>query len=222
MSFVIIALPGDAKLSPNEPSIIDEPPCLTVPFGVRTETMKQKSSTIRELMKNVATAALLLGFVAAAANAQPGQVNMTVSGTAVNSTVNLQPATPASEYHLEGNGNLGPFTLRVINGSGAPQQSSTCSGSTKLYIPSAGGAAVARFENGDVLKFRLTGGNDCIDFLANQAACTRVFQIIGGTGRFNNTSGGTVTLTMTVVPVLVDGSNNPVFFAITGVVTGSF
>ena len=60
-----------------------------------------------------------------------------------------------------------------------------------------------------------TGGGDCIDFVAKQALCTRIFQITGGTGRFKNASGA-VTLTMTLVPVLLDASNKPVFFAVTG------
>jgi hypothetical protein len=88
-------------------------------------------------------------------------------------------------------------------------------------MPVVAGAAVARFENGDILKVHLTSGNDCVDFAAGQAICTRVFQITGGTGRFNNTSGGTITLIMTVVPVLGDATNKPVFFAVTGAVTGS-
>ena len=71
------------------------------------------------------------------------------------------------------------------------------------------------------MKLNLTGGSDCIDFAAGEALCTRVFQVTGGTGRFKNASGGTVTLTMTVVPVLADASNNPVFFAVTGEVTGA-
>jgi hypothetical protein len=172
--------------------------------------------------KSISTSILiLLGLAATAAYAQPGQVNMTVSGSTVNSTVSLQPGSPAGEYQLAGNGNLGPLTLRVISASGAPQQSSSCSGATKLYIPVVAGAAVARFENGDLLKLHLTSGNDCIDFVAGQALCTRVFQIIGGTGRFNNSSGGNITLVMTVVPILADSSNNPVFFAVTGTVSGS-
>jgi hypothetical protein len=183
--------------------------------------MKQKSNATRDLMKHIATAALLLTFGVAAAYAQPGQVNMTVSGSAAPSTVNLQPGKPIAEYQLAGNGNLGPFTLRVVSAAGAPEQSSTCSGSTKLYMPVVAGAAVARFENGDILKVHLTSGNDCVDFAAGQAICTRIFQITGGTGRFNNPSGGTITLVMTVVPVLGDATNKPVFFAVTGAVTGS-
>jgi hypothetical protein len=47
-----------------------------------------------------------------------------------------------------------------------------------------------------------------------------IFQVIGGTGRFNNAS-GTITLTETVVPVLADASHNPAFFAATGEFTGT-
>jgi hypothetical protein len=46
------------------------------------------------------------------------------------------------------------------------------------------------------------------------------FQITGGTGRFKNAS-GTLAFTETVVPVLADASNNPVFFAATGEYTGT-
>lgn len=183
--------------------------------------MQRKSTTTRVLFKQVGTAALLLSFGVAAAHAQPGQVNMTVSGSAAASTINLQPGTPATEYQLAGNGNLGPLTLRVISASGVPQQSITCSGPSKLYIPVVAGGAVARAENGDILKLQLTGGNDCIDFAAGHAVCTRDFRVLGGTGRFDNLPGGAITLTMTVVPVLGDASNNPVFFAVTGVVSGT-
>jgi hypothetical protein len=172
-------------------------------------------------MNYAGTAALLLGFGVAAGYAQPRQLNLTVSGSAAASTINLQPGTPASEYQLTGNGNLGPFTLRVVSAGGAPQQSSTCSGPMKLYIPVVAGGAVARFENGDLLTVILTGGNDCIDFEAGHAICTRVFQATGGTGRFNNASGGNITLIMTVTPALADTSNHPVFFTVTGAVTGT-
>jgi hypothetical protein len=94
---------------------------------------------------------------------------------------------------------------------------------TKVYYPVVvgGGAGVLSFQDGGVLKLNLTGGGDCIDFAAGAALCTRIFQIIDGFGRFTNAS-GTVTLTMTVVPVLADGSPiNPVFFAVTGGITGN-
>jgi len=116
---------------------------------------------------------------------------------------------------------LGPFTLLAVTTSmTSPQISSTCSGPTKVYFPTVAGAGVFRFEDGGLVKANLTGGSDCLDFAAGAALCTRIFQITGGTGRFQGAS-GTVTLTMTVVPVLADASNNPVFFAVTGTITGA-
>jgi hypothetical protein len=173
-------------------------------------------------MKHIATVALMLNLGVAGIYAQPGPVNMTLSGTAAASTINLRPGTTTSEYHLAGKGTLGQFDLRTVSVSTpSPQQSSTCSGPTKLHLSAVAGAGVFRFENGDLLKVNLTGGGDCIDFSVGEALCTRIFQITGGTGRFKNASGGAVTLTMTVVPVLADASNNPVFFAVTGGVTGA-
>jgi hypothetical protein len=182
--------------------------------------MNHKSSSTRFVLRHVGTAGLLLTLSVAGAYAQSAPVNMTVSGSAANSTVILQ-GSPASEYQLTGNGNLGPVTLRVISGNGTPQASTTCSGPTKLYMAVAGGAAVARFQNGDLLTLQLTDGGDCIDFAVGAAVCTRNFQVIGGNGRFKNAAGGTLTLTMTVTPILAETPTNPVFFAVTGDVSGS-
>jgi hypothetical protein len=172
-------------------------------------------------MKNIATVALMLSLGAASIYAQENSVNMTLSGTAAKSTINLQPDAPTSEYHLDGDGTLGPFTFRTVStGPASPQQSSTCSGSNMIYFSAVAGAGVLRFQDGGLLKVNLTGGGDCIDLAAGHATCIRVFQITGGTGRFLNASGA-VTLTMTVVPVLADASSNPVFFAVTGEFTGT-
>jgi hypothetical protein len=46
------------------------------------------------------------------------------------------------------------------------------------------------------------------------------FQITGGTGRFKDAS-GVLSFTETVVPVLADALNNPVFFAATGEFKGT-
>ena len=173
-------------------------------------------------MKNITTTVLALSFGVVAVYAQPNPVNMRVSGSAAASTISLQPGMPASEYGLAGNGTLGQFTLRAVTASApTPQRSTTCSGPTQLYLTAVAGAAVFRFDDGGLLKVNLTGGSDCIDFAAGQALCIRVFQVTGGTGRFKNASGGTVTLTMTVAPVLGDASNNPVLFTVTGTVTGA-
>jgi hypothetical protein len=174
-------------------------------------------------MKLLAAAALILNFGVAAIYAESISVNLTVSGTAANSPVQLTPGTPASEYNLAGGGLLDPFTFRVVNSSGAPPVTppSTCSGATKLYFPAVAGAGVLRSWDGSLLTLNLTGGSDCIDFAANQALCIRNFQITGGTGRFKNAA-GSLTLTMAVVPLAVDSTGtNPVFFSVTGDVKGT-
>jgi len=173
-------------------------------------------------MKHIATAALMLNLGVASVYAQSGPVNMTLSGTAAASTINLGAGAPTAEYNLTGDGTLGPFSFRTLSiGATSPQQSSTCSGSNKLYFPITGaGAGVLRSQDGSLLTVNLTGGDDCVDLSAVQARCTRIYQITGGTGRFKGASGN-ITLTMTLVPVLADASHNPVFFAITGELTGT-
>ena len=172
-------------------------------------------------MKHIATLILMLTFGVAAIHAEPGPVNMKLSGSATRSTISLG-GTPASEHSLAGNGPLGAFTFRVLStNTTSPQSSSTCSGPTKVYFPVVAGAGVFGSPDGALLNLNLTGGGDCIDFAAGNALCTRVFQVLGGTGRYTKAT-GTLTLTMTVIPVLADGGpTNPVFFAVTGGVTGN-
>jgi hypothetical protein len=173
-------------------------------------------------MKHIATVALMLNLGVASVYAHEKLVKMTFSGTEGASAINLQqPDTNTGEFNFAGNGTLGSFTFRNVEANGAtPQPSSTCSGSSQLYFQTMVGAAVFRFQDGSLLKVKLTEGADCIDFLAQEAHCTRTFQITGGTGRFKDAS-GTLMLTETVVPVLADALNNPVFFAATGEFTGT-
>jgi hypothetical protein len=169
----------------------------------------------------IASVALMLNLGVASVYAeQKPVVNMAFSGTAAPSTINLGTGTPTSEYNFGGNGTLGPFTFRTISASTAsPQQSSTCP-SPKLYFPTIAGGGVFRFQDGSLLKVHLMQGSDCIDLVVLEALCIRTFQVTGGTGRFQGAF-GIVTLTETVVPVLADASNHPVFFAITGELTGT-
>ena len=173
-------------------------------------------------MKRTATVALMLNLGVAGVYAQQQSVSMTFSGTAAASTLNLlQPDTNNSEDNSAGDGTLGPFTFRNVRAIRAsPQQSSTCAGPTQIYFSSAAGAGVFRFQDGSLLKVNLMEAGDCIDFAAGQARCTMTFQITGGTGRFKDAS-GTLTLTETVLPVLADATNNPVFFAATGEFAGT-
>ena len=173
-------------------------------------------------MKHIATVALMLNLGVAAVYAQQSPVAMTFSGTSGASVINLQQAgTNISEDNFAGSGTLGQFTFRNINAEAtSPQPSSTCSGATQLHFLRVAGAGVLRFQDGSLLNVNLTQGDDCIHLAAQQAHCTMIFKIAGGTGRFQNAS-GILTLTETVVPVLADATKNPVFFASTGEIAGT-
>jgi hypothetical protein len=173
-------------------------------------------------MKYIATMALMLNLGVASVYAQHLTVKMAVSGTGAPSAVNLQqPNTATSEDNYAGIGTLGAFTYRDVRAlTTSPQPSSTCSGPNEIAFSSSVGAAVFRFQDGSLLKVTLTEESDCIDLATGQAHCVLNFQVTGGTGRFQNAT-GLLTLTETVVPVLADAFNNPVFFAATGEVTGT-
>jgi hypothetical protein len=174
-------------------------------------------------MKHIATVALMLNLGVAGVYAQERPVKMTFSGTSAASTINLQqPGTHTGEDNFAGNGTLGAFTFRNVTASTVTPQppSSACSGSNQLYFLRVAGAGVFLFQDGSLLSVNLTQGSDCIDLAVGQARCTMTFQITGGTGRFKNAS-GSFTLTETVLPVLADASNSPVFFAATGEFTGT-
>jgi hypothetical protein len=171
-------------------------------------------------MKRIVTMALMLNLGVAVVYAHEKSVKMTFSGTEGASAINLQiPDTHTGEFNFGGNGTLGSFTFRNVEADGAfPQQSSACP-VNQVYFPTMVGAGVFRFQDGSLLKVKLTEGFDCIDFAALEAHCTRTFQITGGTGRFQNAS-GILTLTEMVLPVLADAGGNPAFFAATGEFVG--
>jgi hypothetical protein len=181
-------------------------------------------------MKYIAAMALMLNLGVATVYAHENRVKMKFSGTSAASTINLKqpdpsnfqlPATNNDEDNFAGNGTLGSFTFRNIRAIATnPTTSSTCSGANQFYFQDLAGAGVFRFEDGSLLTVRLTQGGDCIDFTALEAHCALTLEVTGGTGRFKNAS-GTLTFTETVVPVLADASNNPVFFAASGEFTGT-
>jgi hypothetical protein len=144
-------------------------------------------------------------------------VTLSFSGTAVPSTISIQPGAFTSEYSLTGTGSLGPFTFRTLDASSQPP--GTCPAANHPYA----GAGVFRFQDGSLLMVNLTQGSDCLQFTPTGpvALCLRTFQVTGGTGRFKNASGGTIALTETVLAVLFDAASNPIFFAATGEMKGA-
>ena len=172
-------------------------------------------------MRYIAVLALLLNLGAAAAYAHERPVKMSFSGTSGGTAINLQiPGTVTGEDDFAGTGPLGAFTLRnVLAQNTSPDPSGICPSTTQTYFAEPGGGGVFRFQDGSLLKIALTHGYDCIDFTALVAHCVFTFQIVGGTGRFKDAS-GMLTMTETVSPVLADATNNPVFFAATGDITG--
>lgn len=174
-------------------------------------------------MKHIATVALMLNLGAAGVYAQQRPVAGSFSGTAAPSTIVLQQgAAGTGEYHFDGNGTLGPFTFRAFTASAPSQQpiGSTCA----IYGSVVAGAGVFRLQDGSLLMVNSAQGTDCIEFLPTGpvAHCSRTFKIAGGTGRFKNASGDTVTFTFTVLPVLFDTSGAPALSAITdGELTGT-
>jgi hypothetical protein len=163
------------------------------------------------------TAALMLNLGAASVYAQHAPVALLFSGTSVPSTITIQPGAPTSEYSLAGTGTLGKFILTTLEASSQPP--GPCPTTDHPYS----GAGVFRFADGSLLMVNLTQGSDCLQFTPTGpvAHCTRTFQVTGGTGRFKNASGGTIALNETVLAVLFDASNNPIFFAATGEMTGT-
>jgi hypothetical protein len=173
--------------------------------------------------KYIAALALMLNLGVATVYAQRYPVKMMYSGTSGASAINLQqPGTQTGEENFAGNGALGPFSFLLISAeTTSPQQPpSTCSGPANIYFTRGVGAGVFRFQDGSLLKVNLTQGADCVDLAVQQAHCTLILQISGGTGRFKDAS-GSLTLNETNVPVLADVFNNPVFFASTGEFTGT-
>ncbi|MCC6391378.1 MAG: hypothetical protein IT167_12325 [Bryobacterales bacterium] len=160
--------------------------------------------------------ALILNLGVASLCAQQIPVNMTFSGDGGPSAINLNlPNTRNGEENLAGNGTFGPFTFRLARaGAMSPQPSSTCSGN---FFPTVAGAGLFRFQDGSLLKVKLTGGGDCI--VPPAGNCTLTFQIEGGTGRFEGVSGGVLTLTETALPIF-DDLGAPVFFTEVGGFSG--
>ena len=170
-------------------------------------------------MKQITTMALMLGLGVASVHAQQIHVDMTFSGNGAPSAMDLkQPNSNNIEENVAGNGTLGPFTFRDIRaGAMVPQPSSACSGA---FFPAVAGGAIIRFQDGTLLKLGLKEGGDCIDFVHMTARCTLIFEVRGGTGRFQNAS-GVLTYTEAAEPVLFDAPGLAAFGTEVGQITGT-
>jgi hypothetical protein len=155
-------------------------------------------------MKRINTMALMLGLGVAGVHAQDIHVRMTFSGNGSPSAVDLkQPASNNVEENVAGNGTFGAFTFRDIRAAAMfPQSSMACAGA---FFPALAGGAIMRFQDGSLLKLSLKEGGDCIDFVQKKAVCTLMFEVRGGTGRFQNAS-GILTYIENAAPVLFDAS----------------
>src|ERR1041384_2772562 len=157
-------------------------------------------------MKSIATMALLLNLGVASGYAQQIPVRMTFSGNGGPSAADLkQPNSITLEENVAGNGSLGPFTFRDIRTSALfSQPSSTCAAA---FFPSVAGGGILRFQDGSLLKVNLKQGSasgDCIDFEKKVAVCTLIFEVKGGTGRFEHVTDGVLTNVERAQPVLFD------------------
>jgi hypothetical protein len=205
----------DPGLQPADPGSLSANRGVTIARFVSRHTLEIKMKT-RTVARTSVFAALMLTLGVAGVRAQP--LNITISGTNVPSAADLGTGTPTSEYDLASNG--GSFTFRALSSSSAASQpSSTCSGASKIYVPTVAGIGVLRSPDGSLLQLAHTGGSDCIDLNAGNAFCIRTYEVIRGTGRFQTASGGTVTLTMTVAPVVP--GNFAMFVVTTGEITGT-
>jgi hypothetical protein len=190
-------------------------------FYTRPVVKFQQENRMKTIsMKHIGTLALMLNIGAAGLYAQQQSVKMTFSGTAVPSAIILQAGVGTGEDSFAGKGTLGSFTYRDLETEAPAPQPATCSGPKKLYSLRVVTTGVFGFKDGSLLMVNLMQGSDCVDLAAQQAHCTIIFKITGGTGRFQKAS-GILTFDETVRPVLADISGAPVFFASTGTFTGT-
>jgi hypothetical protein len=192
-------------------------------------------------MRHLTTAALVLYLGVASLYAQNfgkehatgRRVNMWFSGSIISSALPLSPVTLNHEEHLEGNGNLGPFTYRGLWADDpATRTVGPCGDGSGPNFQVTFGGGVFRFRDGSLLTVTLTNGVLCID-LSDPArpvgGLTETFRITDGTGRFDGIGAScavtpedcTLQLTATRGVVLRDSANAVKFMTSVGEIEGT-
>jgi hypothetical protein len=172
-------------------------------------------------MKHLATVALMLNLGVAGIYAQQRPIKMTFSGSMAPTTIDLGPNTITDEEHLEGNGTLGPFTLRKLRTDETiPESVGKCGDGSGPNLRVVAGGGVFRFQDGSLLTVMIKGGALCIDLDHLVGHLTETYQITGGTGRFEGAKGD-LALTSTVRVVLLNASNAPALLTNTGEFEGT-
>jgi hypothetical protein len=170
-------------------------------------------------MKRIAMAALMAQLAVSSVFAEDRSTNvrMTASGTMTATTTNLQDNTITDDEDLGGDGTLGKFTFHGLRADALTPQAAeppdTCD--TPLFLPVVKGAGVFRFDDGSLLVVNITGGGICIDLAAGVGHLTERYEIARGTRRFQNAS-GTLTLMVTVMPVLFTAEGAAHMLTMTG------
>ena len=158
------------------------------------------------MKRHMATVALMLSLGVATVYPQSKPVKLAFSGTAVPTLLNVQAGTITDEDQLEGTGTGGSFTFRQLRTDGpAAQPPSGCT-STRYFMVVTG-AGVFRFGDGSLLIVRIEEGSGCVDLAAGNSQLTVLYEITGGTGRFNGASGD-LTMKATFTPVFRNPSTN--------------
>jgi hypothetical protein len=167
-------------------------------------------------MKHLTTLALMINLAVGGIYAQQRPLKMTLSGSKVPTTLDLGANTSTDEVQLAGTGTLGQFTFRGLRTDETiPQSFGICgAGSGPILRVVAGGGAF-HFQDGSALTVAITGGSLCVDLDHLVGHLQEMYQITGGTGRFEGVKGNLV-LTATLNALVFDKSNAAVFLTITG------
>jgi hypothetical protein len=115
-------------------------------------------------LRIVSTAALIVSLGVASVSAEQRPVKLTLSGSMVATTIELQPNTITDEEQMAGNGTFGRFTFRKLRADETPPLGTgSCGSGLGPIIRVVSGGGVFRFEDGSLLTATVTEGTLCVD-----------------------------------------------------------